>query len=309
VTAIKAFRWSFYGVLAALMLVLAGCGHTDEEMAAKQREIDKLSADLKAAKAQMTEDQARYGEATTQIEGMKEQLKQAGINVEQSKAEGDRLKQALAEYKQRADQLAAIEQRFRDLKSRLDKLTQIGLKVVVRNNRMVIQLPGDILFDSGKDELRAQGKEALMQVAEVIRNDKDLNARNFQVAGHTDDAKYPPGGPFHDNWGLSLARARQVLLFLIAPADAAPFFGADGRRPEPQALGGGRVRRDGPPGGHRRGADEGRDAEEPPRRARRSAERRGDAQPERDQVARLGTCGVHRAGPSLFGATGPAAVL
>ena len=225
-TAIKAFRWSFYGVLAALMFVLAGCGHTDEEMAAKQREIDKLSADLKAAKAQMTEDQARYGEATTQIEGMKEQLKQAGINVEQSKAEGDRLKQALAEYKQRTDQLAAIEQRFRDLKSRLDKLTQIGLKVVVRNNRMVIQLPGDILFDSGKDELRGQGKEALMQVAEVIRNDKDLNARNFQVAGHTDDAKYPPGGPFHDNWGLSLARARQVLLFLIAPADAAPKKGA-----------------------------------------------------------------------------------
>jgi chemotaxis protein MotB len=226
VTAMKASRWSFYGVLAALMLVLAGCGHTDEEMAAKQREIDKLSADLKAAKAQMAQDQARYGEATTQIEGMKEQLRQAGINVEQSKAEGDRLKQALAEYKQRADQLAAIEQRFRDLKARLDKLTQIGLKVVVRNNRMVIQLPGDILFDSGKDELRAQGKEALMQVAEVIRNDKDLNTRNFQVAGHTDNAKYPPGGPFHDNWGLSLARARQVLLFLIAPSDTAPKKGA-----------------------------------------------------------------------------------
>ncbi len=220
-TAMKAFRWSLYGVFAALLLVLAGCGHTDEEMAAKQREIDKLSADLKAAKAQMAQDQARYGDATNEIERMKEQLKQAGINVEQSKAEGDRLKQALAEYKQRADQLAAIEQRFRDLKARLDKLTQIGLKVVVRNNRMVIQLPGDILFDSGKDELRGQGKEALMQVAEVIRNDKDLNSRNFQVAGHTDDAKYPPGGPFHDNWGLSLARARQVLLFLIAPpADA-----------------------------------------------------------------------------------------
>jgi chemotaxis protein MotB len=215
VTAMKALRWSWFGIFAAMMFVLAGCGHTDEEMAAKQREIDKLAADLKAAKVQMTQDQARYNDAQSEIEKLKDQLKQAGLSLQKSGEDASRLQQALAEYKQRADQLAAIEQRFRDLKSRLDKLTQIGLKVVVRNNRMVIQLPGDILFDSGKDELKEGGKNALMQVAEVIRNDKDLNSRNFQVAGHTDDQKYPPGGLFKDNWGLSLARARQVLLFLI----------------------------------------------------------------------------------------------
>jgi chemotaxis protein MotB len=54
-------------------------------------------------------------------------------------------------------------------------------------------------------------------VADVIRADKDLSARHFQVAGHTDNQGYPAGGPFHDNWGLSLARARQVLLYLVAP--------------------------------------------------------------------------------------------
>jgi chemotaxis protein MotB len=197
------------------MLTLAGCGHTDEEMAAKQREIDKLAADLKAAKAQMAQDQSKYGDAQNEIEKLKDQLKQAGLSLQKSGEDAARLQQALAEYKQRADQLAAIEQRFRDLKARLDKLTQIGLKVVVRNNRMVIQLPGDILFDSGKDELKQGGKDALAQVADVIRNDKDLNSRNFQVAGHTDNAKYPAGGPFKDNWLLSLSRARQVLLFLI----------------------------------------------------------------------------------------------
>jgi chemotaxis protein MotB len=213
--AIRALRFFGLGFLMACMLAVAGCGHTDEEMAAKQREVDKLSADLQAAKAQMTQDQARYSDATNEIEKLKDDLKAAGLNVQQSRADADRLKQALAEYKQRADQLAAIEQRFRDLKSRLDKLTQIGLKVVVRNNRMVIQLPGDILFDSGKDELKQGGKDVLGQVAEVVRNDKDLNARNFQVAGHTDNQKYPAGGAFHDNWGLSLARSRQVLIFLI----------------------------------------------------------------------------------------------
>jgi chemotaxis protein MotB len=205
------------GVFVAFFLILVGCGHTDEEMAQKQREIDKLNADLQAAKAQMTQDQARYNDAQTEIAKLQGDLKAAGINVQQSKGEAERLQQALNEYKTRADQLAAIEQRFRDLKAKLDKLNSIGLKVVVRGNRMVIQLPGDILFDSGKDELKQGGKDVLSQVAEVVRNDKDLNARGFQVAGHTDNQKYPAGGAFKDNWGLSLMRARQVLLFLIGP--------------------------------------------------------------------------------------------
>jgi chemotaxis protein MotB len=213
--------WSL-PLVTAIALTLSGCGHTDEEMTAKQREIDKLSADLKAAKAQLNEDQTQFGEAQSQIERMKEQLKQAGLGLEKSQGEAQRLAQALAEYKQRADQLAVIEQRFRELRSKLEKLNQVGVKVMPRNNRLVIQLPGDILFDSGRDELKAQGKEVLSQVAEVIRSDKDLASRYFLVAGHTDNAKYPAGGPFRDNWGLSLSRARQVLLFLIDDHKADP---------------------------------------------------------------------------------------
>jgi chemotaxis protein MotB len=204
-------------MLVASFLAIGGCGHTDEEMAAKQREIDKLSEDLKTAQEQLATDQTQYSDAQSQIDKLKSDLQAAGLTAQQSQDNEARLQQALSEYKQRADQLAQIEQRFRDLKARLDKLTQIGLKVVVRNNRMVINLPGDILFDSGKDELKSGGKDVLAQVADVIRNDPDLNKRNFQVAGHTDNQKYPHGGPHHDNWGLSLNRARQVLLFLISP--------------------------------------------------------------------------------------------
>lgn len=208
--------------LAAMAVAVAGCGHTDEEMAAKQREVDKLAADLKAAQGKIADDQAKFSEAQTSIERMKEQLKQAGISLDRSQGEAQKLTQALAEYKQRADQLAVIEQRFRELRQKLDKLNQVGVKVVPRNNRLVVQLPGDILFDSGKDELKPQGKEVLAQVAEVIRNDKDLSNRYFVVSGHTDNVKYPPGGPFGDNWGLSLNRARRVTLFLIDDKKADP---------------------------------------------------------------------------------------
>jgi chemotaxis protein MotB len=120
----------------------------------------------------------------------------------------------MSEYEARLKQLDDMKARFKDLKARLDKLTSVGLKVVVRNNRMVIQLPGDILFDSGKDTLKPEGKKVLKQVADVVRSDSTLSTRNFQVAGHTD--KEPYAGQYFDNWGLSVMRARQVLKFLVS---------------------------------------------------------------------------------------------
>jgi len=204
----KVFRLCGVPALLLAAAAQAGCHPTEMEMKAKQDQVDALSKDLREAQKQNAEDLARFKEAQDKINLMNQQLEAAHVDA-------DKMQQALAEYKQRADQLAAIEDRFRQLKARLDQLTKVGLKVVVRNNRMVIQLPGDVLFDSGKDQLKAQGKEVLGQVAEVIRNDNDLSKRNFQVAGHTDDQQYPTHGPFGDNWGLSLARARQVLLFMI----------------------------------------------------------------------------------------------
>ena len=80
---------------------------------------------------------------------------------------------------------------------------------------MVIQLPGDMLFDSGKDSLKPDGKKILKQVADVISGDATLSTRNFQVAGHTD--KEPYAGQFFDNWGLSAHAGAQVVTFLVAP--------------------------------------------------------------------------------------------
>ena len=155
---------------------------------------------------QIADDKKKYDDSVAAQDKLKSDLKKLGVDLDAAKTTAENLEKALKEYKEKADTLEAIEKRFRDLKARLDKLNNIGLKVVVRHNRMVIQLPGDVLFDSGKDELKESGKEVLLQVADVIRNDPTLSTRDFQVAGHTDNAKYPPQGPFKDNWGLSLAR-------------------------------------------------------------------------------------------------------
>jgi chemotaxis protein MotB len=203
----------FVGVTA--LLLSAGCGHSEDEWQQAQRDISKLKADLDVANKRHAEDDQKYAAAQQQIDDLNAKLKELGVGLSRSEDEKSKLRLAMSEYEARLKQLDDMKARFRDLKGRLDKLTSVGLKVIVRNNRMVIQLPGDILFDSGKDTLKPDGKKILKQVAEVVKGDSTLSTRNFQVAGHTDKEVY--GGTYFDNWGLSLMRARQVLAFLVAP--------------------------------------------------------------------------------------------
>jgi chemotaxis protein MotB len=205
-------------VLFAILVssfALAGCGHGEDEWQAAQRDIAKLKADLEASNRRHADDEQKYTEAEQQIEDLKAKLKDLGVGLSKSEEEKAKLRTAMAEYQARLKQLDDMKSRFRDLKSRLDKLTGAGLNVLIRHNKMVIQLPGDVLFDSGKDTLKPEGRKILKQVADIIKNDSTLSVRDFLVAGHTD--KEPYAGQFIDNWGLSVMRARQVLAFLVAP--------------------------------------------------------------------------------------------
>ena len=215
-------RLVFLFAVLVSAFALTGCGHSEDEWQAAQRDIAKLKADLDASNKRHTDDEQKYADAEQQIEDLKAKLKDLGVGLSKSEEEKAKLRTAMAEYQARLKQLDDMKARFRDLKARLDKLTGAGLNVLIRHNKMVIQLPGDVLFDSGKDSLKPEGKKILKQVADIIKSDTTLSQRDFQVAGHTD--KEPYAGQFIDNWGLSLMRARTVLTFLIAPDR-----GADGR--------------------------------------------------------------------------------
>lgn len=214
-------RKHFFRPLAGLLTVgfLASsslaCGHSEAEWQQAQGDIAKLKASLDAANKQHQDDETQYQQDQQTIQGLQAQLQTLGVGLSQSQAERDKLTAAMAQYQARLKQLDDMKARFTDLKARLDKLTGAGLNVTIRHNKMVIQLPGDVLFDSGKDDLKPAGRTILKQVADVIRGDSTLSKRDFQIAGHTD--KEPYRGPFLDNWGLSLMRARTVLVFLIAP--------------------------------------------------------------------------------------------
>jgi chemotaxis protein MotB len=201
-----------------LALVLIACGYTQEEWDQKVRENESLRGQLTEQRQANKKCESDYAAALQEIDDLKRQLTERGINLENLNASLAEQRRALEEYARRTEQLGQIRKRFEVLQSKLQTLTQLGLKVEVRNNRMLIQLPGDVLFDSGRDRLRKEGEDILLKVAQVVRDDADLAKRQFQVAGHT-DSKPLQGGPFKDNWGLSAMRARSVLVLLTTPQD------------------------------------------------------------------------------------------
>jgi chemotaxis protein MotB len=195
-------------LVCAAALFVTGCGYSEDQWQAQLAKYNKLKAD----------DDAKIAEQKKKIDELTTKLTAMGVDVNSLKGNLDEQQKALDAYKERARQLELIKERFEKLKAKLDTLTKLGLAVNVRHNRMVISLPGDVLFDSGKETLKKEGKDILMKVAAIIKADPQLVARDYQVAGDTDDQPFTHGA-FKDNWGLSVMRAREVLVFLINPKE------------------------------------------------------------------------------------------
>ncbi|WP_437585778.1 OmpA family protein [Sorangium sp. So ce1000] len=204
--------------LALSSLLAAGCGHSEQEWKAQLDKYNQLQNRSQKREAELEKELA---DAKQRVEELEKKLADQGADISKMSSTLEDREKALAEYKARAKQLEAIQARFDLLRKKLEELVKLGLEVQVRRNRMVISLPGDVLFDSGKDTLSKDGQQILKKISDVIRGDKSLVDRDYQVAGHTDSQPYK-SGPFQDNWGLSLMRARAVLLFLIGKEGQLP---------------------------------------------------------------------------------------
>jgi chemotaxis protein MotB len=205
-----------------------------EESARKQKEIDALHARLGQAEkdaqardetiAKLQSDQHNLqqslDETTAMNRSLRDELTRLGKDVDKVLAEKGALATELRDAKSRLDELRRAQQAaearaatFRDVLARLKKLVDAGaLKIAMRDGRLVIQLPNDILFESGSDVVKPQGRGALKDLADVLRT---IPNRKFQVAGDTDDVPIATTR-FPSNWDLSTARAVSVVKLLVA---------------------------------------------------------------------------------------------
>lgn len=191
-----------------LALLVVGCGHTEQEWQAQLDKYNELGKQNQSQQAELERVKAEVARLTADLEKQGLELK-----TEQSRS-GD-LQKLLDSAKEQAAVLERMKARFDALREKLKELTDIGLEVTIRHNKMVISLPGDVLFAAGSDKLSKPGERALAKVKKVLLSDSGLADRYYQVGGHTDNQQLVrTAEEFKDNWGLSLMRAREVLLFL-----------------------------------------------------------------------------------------------
>jgi chemotaxis protein MotB len=134
---------------------------------------------------------------------------------EKSELEGSvaTMKRALAELEARKIETEKRLAEFRELTEKFKDLVSAGkLSIKVRNGRMMLALSSDILFASGSAQLSKEGAESITEVAGLL---KDLQNRNFQIEGHTDN-KPIHTRQFPSNWELASARASSVLNTMLA---------------------------------------------------------------------------------------------
>ena len=125
-------------------------------------------------------------------------------------------------------------QKIDDLSAQLDELNRskgileqkLGqeiddkqIKLQMMEKGLVITVVGDLLFDSGKAEIRSEAYPLLDKVSTVLKD--DLAGFNVGIEGHTDNVPIQHSG-WKSNWELSTARALSVLHYLIKNQGVVP---------------------------------------------------------------------------------------
>jgi chemotaxis protein MotB len=196
---------------AALASASIGCGYSEEEMQVKRDRIDQLTRALDKLEQDQRELQDRFKGVAAENAELNERLRQMGMNVEDSKKSMSDMNKLIDELKARDRAAQARLATFRGMLEKFQKMIQSGqLRVRIQRGRMVVELSENILFDSGKDALKPEGKTALTEVASVLAS---IQNRDFQIAGHTDN-KPIKSARFPSNWELSTARGVVVARFL-----------------------------------------------------------------------------------------------
>lgn len=224
-------------LLTSTLTSLAACGISQEEhdkaladqKASLNAEMEKMQAahkdesDQKNRRIATCETEVKrlggtLSETAAKVEGLSESLSDTQANLAASQAEINECRRQRAELEKAA-------QAYQEVAKKLKSMVDSGkLEVVTRKGRMTLKLPDDILFPTGSKDLKKDGRLALEQVADVL---KDVD-RDFLIAGHTDPIPVKKGGPFKSNWDLSTARAVEVVKLMIAKGVAAERMAAAG---------------------------------------------------------------------------------
>jgi chemotaxis protein MotB len=165
----------------------------------------QLEQDTRNLQAQISKLQSENNRLLDTIEGLKTELKQKQIAVQQKEGE-----------------ISELEKTRREIESSLkDQIAQKDIKLEEIEGKLKVTFVDKILFDSGSVVIKPKGQEVLLKLADSFRDNKN---QNIAVEGHTDEVQIGPAllDRFPTNWELSTARATAVVRFLQEKGNIEP---------------------------------------------------------------------------------------
>ncbi len=158
----------------------------------------------------------KYNELKKSYEALKTSSTE---NVQDLLTRIETLEKSIAEKEAK---IADINQKLAERENKMKRLQQTisnallsfkdsGLEVSIKDGKVYVSLSNKLLFSSGSTKIDKEGQKALIELANVLKTQPDINVL---VEGHTDDKKVSGGQRFSDNWDLSVLRATEVVRYL-----------------------------------------------------------------------------------------------
>ena len=193
------------------LLLLSGCAtiqranqanELEDKVALLEKKLEQLRKEKGVEIEQLSK---QHTEETERL------LKEKNDEIEELLVKKKENAQLIIQQKEKA--LSELEAAKRDLEQSLKR--EIGdykARLEMTERGLVITFLSEVFFDSGKDTIRNQGREAVQKVAQVLNN--NVSDSNIAIEGHTDDAPIQHSN-WKSNWELSSARSLAVLHYLI----------------------------------------------------------------------------------------------
>lgn len=204
-----------------------------KDLEAAKKDEDDLTAKLKATADQLASAQvsnkdleqslkATQGELASKVADLVKKNDKLTQSLTEKQAQVEVLTKQLASAeedknaleKAKADELAKVKDSYEKLASGLKSEIAAGeIQITTLKGKLTVNMVDRILFDSGRADVKGDGRKVLDKLAAVLNGVQD---KDIRIEGHTDNV--PIGselkGRYPSNWELSTARATAVARYL-----------------------------------------------------------------------------------------------
>jgi chemotaxis protein MotB len=177
----------------------------------KNREISNLKDELDKLKKnyESLKENSSSGALSmiTKLEELQKDIEEREKRIEEIKRKLDERDKFLTSLRER-------------IQKAMSGVEEGGLSVYVKDGKLYVSLSNKLLFKTGSTVIDKAGLDALLQLADVLNQQSDINVL---VEGHTDNQPITAqAGRFKDNWDLSVMRATEVVRFLTVDGKVDP---------------------------------------------------------------------------------------